>query len=237
MTRRLPTRHGQPYAAPADTARAAVTRRLLPPGWGLLAGASWLVSAVVLAGLGWHLHRVGAGNLVDLRLDGPLARRFAGDRGLLSLLAGLGSPEGVALSSVVLAALAAARRWWRGVLLALLAAPLAGALTELVLKPAVGVKGPGGTALGFPSGHTTGAVGVALTVTVLLLPRAGSHPFPATLRLLLGLAALALAAGTGLAMVVLGYHRTTDVVGGVATAVVVVLAVAAALDLAARTRA
>lgn len=211
-----------------------MTRRLLPTGWRPMAAVCWLTCLVVLAVLSWHLHATGSATRIDLGVDGRLKDQLRGQRPLLSALVQFGTPQGVLLGAVVLAAVTAAARWWRGALLAVAAAPLAGAFTELLLKPAVGLREK--TGLGFPSGHTTGAVAVALTAAVLLLPGRAMHPFPAILRVLLALAALTLALGTGVAMVALGHHRATDVVGGVATAVVVVLAVAAALDATAKGR-
>lgn len=218
----------------------APDRRLLPPAWWSLAGLAWVGSAMVLAGLAWHLHRTGSGGRVDLTLDTRLAIRLGAHGRTLERLTQLGSPQFVVGASVVLGLLAAALRWWRGAAFGLLGAPLAGAVTDLLLKPFVAShapQGPDGRALAFPSGHTTGAFGVALVLAVLLLPRTGASALPAVLRLLLGVVALALAAGTAVSVVALGFHRTTDAVGGFATATLVVLGAAAALDVAARSRA
>ncbi len=208
------------------------SRRLLPAAWVTLAAAAWAASFVVLLALGYHLHRTGVGGPVDRALDARLTARLAEHRGLLSGLVLLGSPAVVVLGSVALAGVAAARRWRRAVALALLAAPLAGAATEFLLKPLIGVRKDPRAPYGFPSGHTTGAVALALVIVVLLLPRPGMHLGPAAVRVALGVLALVLAAGTAVAVVALGFHRTTDAVGGVATAVLVVLALAAVVDLA-----
>lgn len=209
-------------------------RRLLPTAWWSLAGAAWLVSLVVLAVLSYRLYGAHGGTGVDAGIDRRLSARFDGHPQVLHLLIVLGSRDGVVLESLLLAAVAASRRWWRGALLGLLGPPLAAGLTELVLKPAIGVPSTFGTSFGFPSGHTTGAFGLALTACVLLLPGPGVSVFPAVLRVLVGLAALGVAGGTGVALVAQGFHRATDVVGGVATATLVVLAAAALLDLPAR---
>ncbi len=215
-------------------------RRLLPPAWWSLAGLAWVGSAMVLAGLSWHLHRTGSGGRVELTLDTRLASRLGAYAPMLERLTQLGSPPFVVGASVVIGLFAAALGWWRGAALGLLGAPLAGAITDLLLKPFVAAHaphGPDGEALAFPSGHTTGAFGVALVLAVLLLPRTGRAALPSALRLLLGALALGLAAGTAVSVVALGYHRTTDAVGGFATATLVVLGAAAALDVAARSRA
>ena len=211
-------------------------RRLLPPAWWSLAGLAWVGSAMVLAVLAWHLHRTGSGGRVDLSIDTRLAIRLGAHGRTLERLTQLGSPQFVVGASVVLGLLAATLHWWRGAAFGLLGAPLAGAVTDLLLKPFVAAhapQGPDGRALAFPSGHTTGAFGVALVLAVLLLPRTGGT-LPAMLRLLLGVVALGLAAGTAVSVVALGFHRTTDAVGGFATATLVVLGAAAALDVAAR---
>ena len=193
---------------------------------------------MVLAVLAWHLHRTGSGGRVDLSIDTRLAIRLGAHGRTLERLTQLGSPQFVVGASVVLGLLAATLHWWRGAAFGLLGAPLAGAVTDLLLKPFVAAHaplGPDGRALAFPSGHTTGAFGVALVLAVLLLPRTGGT-LPAMLRLLLGVVALGLAAGTAVSVVALGFHRTTDAVGGFATATLVVLGAAAALDVAARSR-
>ena len=214
-------------------------RRLLPVAWWSAAALSWVASALVLAGLAWRLHRTGSGGRVDLALDHHLTQGLAAHRLVLGRLVALGSPSFVIGASVVLSLGAAALRWGRGAVLGLVGAPLAGAATDLALKPFVtshAPVGPNGKPLAFPSGHTTGAFAVALVLTVLLLPGRATTPVPALLRLALGVVALGLAAGTAAAMVALNYHRTTDVVGGFATATLVVLAVAAAVDLVAQRR-
>ncbi len=187
---------------------------------------------MVLLALGYHLHRTGGGGSVDQAQDARLTARLAEHRGLLRGLVLLGSPAVVVLGSVALAGVAAGRRWRRAVAVALLAAPPAGAATEFLLKPLIGVRKDPGAPYGFPSGHTTGAVALALVIVVLLLPRPGMHLGPAAVRVALGVLALVLAAGTAVAVVALGFHRTTDAVGGVATSVLVVLALAAVADLA-----
>ena len=151
------------------------SRRLLPAAWVALAAVAWAASFVVLLGLGYHLHRTGGGGPVDRALDARITGRLAEHRGLLSGLVLLGSPAVVVLGSLALAGVAAARRWRRAAALALLAAPLAGAATEFLLKPLIGVRMDPRAPYGFPSGHTTGAVALALVIVVLLLPRPGMH--------------------------------------------------------------
>lgn len=212
----------------------ARSRALVPPAWRPLAALAWLLAVAVLAVLAWHLHRTGSGGRLDTRLDPRVALGLADHRRLMGLLTVFGSPAGVLVGSAALSLLCAVRQWWRGAVFALLAAPLAGFATEEVLKPYVAAHVVPAYQYAFPSGHTTGAFGLALVMVVLLLPAAGTGVLPGLARLLLGVAALAVAAGTAVAVVALGWHHVTDTLGGAATAVAVVLAVAGAVDLAAR---
>jgi membrane-associated phospholipid phosphatase len=67
-------------------------------------------------------------------------------------------------------------------------------------------------------------------VVVLVLPRENTRLLSALARLVVGAAALAAASVVAIAVVALGWHYVTDTIGGVMTAVVVVVAVAAVLD-------
>lgn len=216
----------------APPARVAPARRreLVPPGYRLLGVLVWLVSAAVLGGLAWHLHRTGSGGPVEARIDAGLLHRLREHRRLLDLMVQVGSPTAVVVGSLVLCLLAALLRWWRGALLALVAAPVAGVLTDEVLKPLMRAHNPTGGALAFPSGHSTGAFGLAVVTAVLLVPRRGSRVWPALLRLLLALVALAAAGATAVSVVALGYHHVTDALGGAATATLVVLTLSALVD-------
>ena len=212
------------------SARKGLGQGLLPRRWAIPLAVLWAVALVVLVVLAWHLYRTGTATVADAQLDRRLQARLGGHRRLERLFISFGSPRGVVLGSLGLAVVMVSLRWWRGALLALLGAPLTGLVTEKVLKPLVGVPSPSGAPLSFPSGHTSGAVSLALTAAILLLAHEAVPLLPTALRLLLGLCALTVAGGTGVAMVIEGAHRVTDVVGGVATAAVIVLALAAALD-------
>ncbi|MDN5860938.1 MAG: phosphatase PAP2 family protein [Pseudonocardia sp.] len=114
--------------------------------------------------------------------------------------------------------------------LALLGPGLTG-LATTGLKPALGrTVGEGSWA--FPSGHTAGATALGLTLAIAAFPllRPGR-------RAALGvLACGALLPGTiaGVGLVLVRAHYPTDVVGGLATAIVVVLGTALMLDAAVR---
>lgn len=158
-----------------------------------------------------------------------LQARLAAHPHLLSMAARLGSPTVVVGGAVVLALLCLVARRPKAAVFAFVAAPAAGFVTEYVLKPAVH-REQHVNALLFPSGHTTGAFALALTVVVLLLPHEGTRLLPALARMVVGIAALAVAGLVAVAVVALGWHYVTDAVGGVVTAVVVVLGLAAFVD-------
>ena len=202
---------------------------LIPRPWRPLALLSWLVAAAVLSALSWHFAHGSATNRPDVAVGARLQARLAAHPHLLSMAARLGSPAVVVGGAVVLALLCLLARRPKAAVFALVAAPAAGFVTEYVLKPAVH-REQHVNALLFPSGHTTGAFALALTVVVVLLPHEGTRLLPALARIVVGVAALAVAALVAVAVVGLGWHYVTDAVGGVVTAVVVVLGLAGLLD-------
>jgi membrane-associated phospholipid phosphatase len=127
-----------------------------------------------------------------------------------------------------------ARRRVRAAILAAAGPPLAGVLTEYALKPLIGRRS--GNLFAFPSGHTTGAVAVAVTITLFLLPTGALAGLPRWPRLLLAGLAAVLASLLPLGLIVLHYHYATDVLAGAAVAVTVILTLALLLDSAARRR-
>jgi membrane-associated phospholipid phosphatase len=148
---------------------------------------------------------------------------------LLQRLPYVGTLGPVALMTLALIAACAAARNWPGAVLAGVAESVAVGLTEYVLKPYVG----GALGYGFPSGHATGIFALAAICAVLLAdpgqasrPSRPGRPFRAVLILL----ALLLAAAVSAAMVAVGAHTLTDVIGGAAVGTGVVLACALALD-------
>jgi membrane-associated phospholipid phosphatase len=144
---------------------------------------------------------------------------------LLTWLPDLGTLAPVAAMTLALIAGCALTRRWRGALLAAVAVPVAVGLTEYLLKPTVGV------AIGqaFPSGHATSMFALAASCAVLLAAPAG-HRLSGTVRLLLALVAVLLAAAVAAVMVANGAHSFTDAVGGAAVGTGVVLACAFSLD-------
>lgn len=174
----------------------------------------------------WFAGQTRAGWL-DLAVDGRIRAALGGHPGVLNRLVALGNPVPVnAMAAALLLACLATRRW-RGAVQVAVAVPAAQALSELLLKPAVGRTLRG--SLSFPSGTATGIFAVAATFAVLLAVPA-RPPIPAPARLLLALAAFGMAAAVSIALVGLGAHYFTDTVGGAAVATAVVLATALGLD-------
>ena len=188
-----------------------------------------LGGAALAAALGKHYAGTDFPGRIDVAVDGRVAFRLADHPRLMDRLVQLGAPSTVALVALGLAVVGAATRRTRAAVFALIAPIGSSALTELVLKPLVDRHKQ--TGLAFPSGHTTGAFSLALTVAVLLLPhRTDLRVRLGFVRLVLGLGALALAAGTAVALVALRYHYATDTLGGAAVALAVVPTVALLLD-------
>jgi membrane-associated phospholipid phosphatase len=133
----------------------------------------------------------------------------------------------VTLMTLALILACAATRRWSGVVLAVIAEPAAISLTEYLLKPLIGRLCHGW--LSFPSGHATSLFALAAIGAVLLT--GPDRRLPRVLRLSGVLVALLIAATVGAVMVAIGAHYVTDVVGGAAVGIGVVLACALALDL------
>ncbi len=136
---------------------------------------------------------------------------------------------------MLLTAGVAAASWfvagWRGLLFATGAPFISIAAAELVLKPLTAPRDAYSVGLAFPSGHATAATSLALVVIMLLWNdgvrrRKLAGWVRAVGTVVTGLLPLYVA----VALVVLDYHRPTDVLGGALVAVVIVIAVALLLD-------
>ena len=146
---------------------------------------------------------------------------------LLPWLALPGELIPVAALTVIIAVTCLVTGRVNGAALAAVAVPVAGGLTEHVLKPLVG-----GTALGFPaypSGHATGMFALAAVLAVLMLNRPGRALTP--VQRLIVPTAVALACVVSTAMIGLGAHYFTDAIAGAAIGVGTVAATALVLDL------
>lgn len=139
----------------------------------------------------------------------------------------LGDPELVVGCALGVALVGLLTRRYRLAVVAVLGPMLTGGAV-LVLQPAIGRTLDGVDAL--PSGHTAGAVALALVVAL-----AGTAlPLGLPERWVFGLAAVAVAAVSALvafALVGNGLHYPTDTVAGLCTAVAGVLGAALATDL------
>jgi membrane-associated phospholipid phosphatase len=161
-------------------------------------------------------------NLVgSARMGNAVARTHVAallPRGISHDLVGNGLALGAALVAG-LAALALLRRDLRAAALCLAGPALAVVLTDSVLKPLIDRRH--GVGLAYPSGHATGAAAVA-ALSLVLFHRWGGWRSTAWFTPV----AVALPLAMGLALVRLGYHYPTDVVGGTAMGVATVIALA-----------
>ncbi len=202
--------------------------QLVPP---LLRGRLWtlIVPCVLTLGvLCWKLADLRTTTAVDAAVDPRLAYHFRGQRQVFEAVITLGDPVNVVLASVALAGLCLLMGARRAALLSLVGPPLAGALVEWVLKPLVDRRYLDG--LVFPSGHTAGTSAIAVVLVLLLLPGGALRNLAAPVRVLLWYASAVFSAGVGLGLVILRFHYITDVIGGAAVAVTVILAFAWTLD-------
>lgn len=188
---------------------------------GVVTGVAVLVLVVGAALFGGQSHP----SRVDGRAESLLDAATSAQRELMTDLAEFGSAPSVVACALGLALLAVLLARRRLAVLAVVGPGLTGVATTL-LKPAFD-RTLGGAYV-YPSGHTAGGTALALVAALLLISviRAG----PAVGASLLAGAAL-LAGGTvGVGMVAMGVHYPTDAVGGLATAVAVVLGSALVID-------
>jgi undecaprenyl-diphosphatase len=210
-------------------------RALIVPRARITLTAVVVACVAVVAALGVHYAGHTAAGPLDAAVDGWIKARVGISSVPLTALTWLGDKVEVTLITIAAALACVLARWWRGAVLALLAAPVSALLTEDVFKPLIGRTiggaqfGPDGhlvsvAALSMPSGHTT-AVFTLATVAAVLLFRRGDR-----LRYLLIAAAYVLATAVGVAMIAQNFHYFTDVVSGVAMGVGTVLTGALAID-------
>lgn len=204
--------------------RGGASRPLLTATGRILAVPLIFVSIATTVALSvWIQHSKSDGSVND-SIDAKVISATAGHRHLLTLLETAGDLRTITVLTLLIAAWCAAFRNWRGVLLAAFSVPVAGALTEYVLKPVIS----GDSWAAFPSGHTTG--GFALATLAAVVAASTASRVPAVIRGLAALAFLALAFAIGVAMIGLSDHFFTDTVGGAAVGVTVVLCSALVID-------
>lgn len=166
----------------------------------------------------------------DRRLGMWVASSTSSVRGALRPVADLSGPAVISLCCLVLAAGCLVLHRFSATGLALVAPASAAALSDLVLKPLVGRPAAAG-GYAYPSGHATAAAAVATVLVVLALPGGtlARHASPRGLRGVCALAGFA-TCYVLVALVALGYHSTTDVVGGAALGCGTVCGLALLLD-------
>jgi membrane-associated phospholipid phosphatase len=202
-------------------------RPLLPAGGRSLALLTVLACMIIVAAMGaWLAHRSQAGPL-DARVDHWLDVHLTTGRGLVLRARGFGNPQWVTVICAALVLASLALRRYRGALLAAIAVPLAGGITEFALKPLFDRRIHG--FLSFPSGHVTAVSAMAATGIVLLLGPA-RPPVPVAARWLGSAVAVLVVLTVAVSVVVGNFHYFTDTIGGAGVGTGTVLATALALD-------
>lgn len=204
-------------------------RQLLPAAarpWALLLTGCCVVITIVIGVLVAYQH-VPAG--LDHDIDSPLYSTLGPHRDALLRIVALGSPVPVLAASLVMVAGCLLAGRLNGAVLAVLAAPIADGLVEIVLKPLFHRADLG--FLSYPSGHTTAVFALGATVTILLaFPAAGSARQMAR-RVLVPVLVTVIGCVVAVALIALRWHYFTDTVGGAAVAIGTVCGLALVLDL------
>jgi undecaprenyl-diphosphatase len=166
-----------------------------------------LGGAALFLGLGVLVFAVGLLPGDSTLYEEVMARRTPAIREFFSWANVFGSWTGLLPAALVLLAISpeARKRWWLMVLV-LLAAPV----FEQAAKYLVGRTRPRGSAMGFPSGHMTGAAAFA----VIAIYFAVKEPWNRIRRLGLTAVVVVMVVLVGLARLVLHAHWPSDVLGG-----------------------
>jgi membrane-associated phospholipid phosphatase len=207
-------------------------RPLLYPAARRPAAALVIVAVVGTAALGLLLAGHSGSGRVDGWADGQLDARLGRFPHLTDFIY-LGDSLWVVVIVAAMVVACLLTRRFRGALLVAIAVPVAGGLTDHILKPLVGRTSNG--ALTYPSGHTA-AVTTMAVAAVLVLTGPSRPPLPAALRWLLSAALLALIPCVAVALVIAQYHYFTDTIGGAGVGIAVALGTALGLDAAAARR-
>jgi membrane-associated phospholipid phosphatase len=193
-----------------------VTSVPLAPPWAATVALTALVTGSLLAAVVWHATRLG---LVDAWILKWQEMAFTRAGELAAIVSATLRPA-VILTMVAGAVLGWRARRWDLIVLALASLPATLAV-EILLKQLVHRQWDGGPALIFPSGHA--AMATAAALTVLLAVRIA--PMAARARLAVACVGVGYALAVVLARLVETVHPLTDVLGGVATGLVVTLGV------------
>ena len=205
---------------PLSRETASADRR--PP----LAVAIVVVCVLVTAVLGaWLRHETRAG-WVDAAVDAKVVAGLDRHSLLQAVLVWPGAPVPVTAMAAALVLACILRRRYGEAAFVAISVPVAGAITEHLLKPLIGPTSWG--SLSFPSGHVTGVVALA-TAVIVLLARAPAR-VPRVLRLVLACTAFLIAVGVAFGVIGANMHHFTDTVGGAAVGTGTVLLTALIFD-------
>jgi membrane-associated phospholipid phosphatase len=205
----------------SNSYRPLLARRMRGPALAVI-----VVAIIVIAVLGTRYADQDMPGHLDRNLDALVRSQLGRDEPITRTLVDLGDPIQLALLIAAVAGPAALARRWSGVLLAIIGTVAAAITTDLILKPLIGRLRFGH--LSFPSGHTTAVAAVAIAAAILLL--GARWPRSVILRMVAGLAAVALALGVAISLVAEHIHYTTDTVAGYCVAIAIMLALALCLD-------
>jgi membrane-associated phospholipid phosphatase len=166
-----------------------------------------LGSAALFLGLGVVVFAVGLLPGDSALYDEVMTRQTPAIRDFFSWANVFGSWKGLLPAALILFAISpkARHRWWL-VALVLLGAPV----IEHAAKFLVGRTRPRGSAMGFPSGHMTGAVAFAVIAIYFAIKERWNR----SQRVGLTMVVVVMVALVGLARLVLHAHWPSDVLGG-----------------------
>jgi membrane-associated phospholipid phosphatase len=197
-----------------------VTGMPLAPPWATVVAVAALMVGILLAAVVWHATRLSAVDAWVLRWQ-ELALTRAG--GVASIVSATLTPV-VVLTMVTGAVLGWRVQRWDLTLFALAALPTTYAV-EVLLKRLVHRQWEGDPALIFPSGHAAMATAVALTAVLAVRVTRGAP----RIRMIVVCLTVGYVVAIAVARLIETVHAVTDVLGGVATGLVVTLGVALAL--------
>jgi membrane-associated phospholipid phosphatase len=198
--------------------------------WALALTACCVVITVVIGLLVARRAPLG----LDAAIDTPIISALGSHQGALLHVVWLGSLVPVTIFSVliVIGCLLAGRL--NGAILGALTVPIADGLDEKLLKPLFHRADLG--FLSYPSGHTTAVLALGSVVTVLLaFPAPGAVRSPLR-QVLIPAAAVLITCIVAVALIALGWHYFTDIIGGAAVAIGTVSGLILLLDLPATRR-
>jgi membrane-associated phospholipid phosphatase len=211
-------------AAEPNAYRPLLPAHLRRPTVAIIALALLLLVVLALR----YAHQEAAGSL-DRALDTYMRTRLQAEQGVTGALISFVYPPRSMIVLAAVAAVGALARRWSGVVLTLGGPLIAVLITEVILKPLTGRLRYGH--LSFPSGHTTAVAAITIAIIILLI--GVQRPRSVALRLMAGLATVAVAAAVTISLIAQHIHYTTDTIAGCCVAVVTVLSLALALDFAA----